>query len=146
MPRQTRQEEVASERRRRKAGSLDRMAEMKLAIPEKVQTDHPDATFRWINDTGNRMYFKTQQDDWDKVEGVEPIPVGTSQDGKPVYAHLCRKPKEFWNEDQSAAMEAIAEREKGLARNAKSDPQDNRSEDVSYAVPGNTITTSGYTP
>jgi hypothetical protein len=145
MAREDRAEAVQQERRRRRDGTLDRMSELTLAVPEKVRTDHPNHTFRWVNDTGNRMHRMTVRDDWDKVEGVAPIPVGTDKEGKPLYAHLCMKPLEFWDEDQKARMDALRERERGLVRAAKSDPQDNRSEDVAYAVPGNTITT-GYQP
>lgn len=139
-----RTEEVQQERRRRSAGTLDRMQQLKLAVPETVQEDHPDHTFRWINDSGNRMHAMTVQDDWDKVEGVPPQPVGTDKEGKPVYAHLCKKRQEFWDEDQKAKIEATREQERGLLRAAKGDPQSSP-DGASYEVPGNLIQ-SGYTP
>lgn len=145
MAREPRAEALQQERRRRRDGTLDRMSELTLAVPETVKEDHPDHTFRWVNDAGNRMHRMTVRDDWDKVDGVAPIPVGTDKEGKPIYAHLCKKPREFWDEDQRSRMTALKEQERGLLRAAKSDPQDNRSEDVSYVVPGNTITT-GFTP
>lgn len=145
MARQARAEEVQQERRRRRDGNLDRMSQLTLTVPESVREQNPNHTFRWINDTGNRMQQLTVRDDWDKVEGVAPIPVGTDKEGKPLYAHLCKKPQEFWNEDQKARMDALREQERAIARGEKVDPQDTRSEDVSYAVPGNTIT-PGYTP
>jgi hypothetical protein len=42
------------------------------------------------------------QDDYNKVEGVDPVPVGTGIDGKPILAHLLAKPIEFMREDQEA--------------------------------------------
>lgn len=140
-----RKTEVAQERRRRTAGTLDRMAQMKLAIPEKVREENKAYALRWVNDTGNRMHFMTEQDDWTKIDGVAPVPVGTSEEGKPIYAHLCRKPQAFWDQDNAERVAATVEQEKGLMRAAKSDPQDNRSADVSYVPAGNTIQ-QGYAP
>lgn len=141
----TRKEEVAVERRRRQTGTLDRMAQMKLAIPEKVRAENGDFMLRWVNDTGNRMHFMTEQDDWSKIDGVPPVPVGTSEEGKPIYAHLCRKPKAFWEQDQAERVAATVEQEKGLMRAAKSDPQDNRPPETAYVPEGNQIT-RGYAP
>lgn len=140
-----RKTEVTQERRRRQPGTLDRLSQMKLAIPEKVRAENADQALRWINDTGNRMHFMTEQDDWSKIDGVPPVPVGTAEDGKPIYAHLCRKPKAFWEQDNAERVAATVEREKGLVRAAKTDPQDNRSADVSYVPAGNQIT-QGYAP
>lgn len=140
-----RKQEVAKERRRRQPGTLDRMSQMKLAIPDDVREANKGHALRWVNDAGNRMHFMTEKDDWDKVSGVPPVPVGTGEDGKPIYAHLCRKPNEFWDEDQKAKIDATREREAGLLRAAKSDPNDDRADDVSYVPPGNSITTA-YTP
>lgn len=145
MARQPRTQEVQQERRRRSAGTLDRMAQLKLAVPEQVQEDHKDYALRWINDTGNRMHHMTVQDDWDRVDGVEPVPVGTDKEGRPILARLCKKRREYWEEDQGQKMAGLREQEEGLMRGAKSDPNDDRSDDVSYVPAGNSITT-GYTP
>lgn len=144
-PRQNRTEEVAQERRRRTAGTLDRMAQMKLAIPDSVRDENADYTLRWVNDTGNRMHFMTVEDDWSKIDNVKPVPVGTNEEGKPVYAHLCRKPKAFWEQDNAERVAATVEREKGILRAVTTDPQDTRTADVSYVPAGNQIT-QGYTP
>jgi hypothetical protein len=143
--RTSRKAEEAQARRRRQPGTLDRMQQLKLAVPDQVRKDNENYALRWINDSGNRMHFMTAQDDWDKVPEVQPVPVGTAEDGKPIYAHLCRKPKEFWDEDQKAKIDASRERERGLLRSARSDPADNRPEAVSYVPEGNSIT-SGFTP
>lgn len=138
-----RAEQVTAERRRRQPGTLDQMQQMKLTVPDKF--NEPGYAHRWINDKGNRMHDKTVQDDWDKVPGVEPIPVDTDEHGKPIFAHYCRKPLAFVEEDQAAHMTMLAEREKGLLGGAKSDPQDNRSADVSYVPAGNSLTRA-YSP
>lgn len=141
-----RKEEVVQERSRREAGTLDRMAQMKLAIPEKIRAENEGRyVLRWVNDTGNRMHFMTEKDDYEKVDGVQPVPVGTAEDGKPIYAHLCRKPKRFWDQHQAERVQETVERERGLVRAAKTDPQDNRTAETSYVPEGNTIT-RGYAP
>jgi hypothetical protein len=141
-----RKQEVAQERSRREAGTLDRMAQMKLAIPDSIRAEHEGRyQLRWINDSGNRMHFMTEKDDYEKVNGIQPVPVGTSEDGKPIYAHLCRKPLKFFEQHQAEAMRAIGEREKGLVQAARTDPQDNRTPETSYVPAGNSIS-SGYAP
>jgi hypothetical protein len=142
MARAPRTEEVAQERRRRTDGTLDRTSSLKLAVPENVRADNPGFTFRWGNDEGNRMYARTVQDDWDKVTGVDPIPVGTDPEGKPIYAHLLKKRQDFWEADQKAKADALAETERGLVRG---DNKETQAAETAYAVEGNRIST-GYTP
>ena len=143
--RATVQETIIQERRRRQPGTLDRTNSLKLAIPQHIRDANPGCEFRWINDAGNRMYFMTQEDDWSKVDSVNPIPVGTSPDGKPILAHLCKKPTEFWLEDQKAKMVELKEGERSLERGETRSPDDDRPQDVSYVTPGNSIK-SGFTP
>lgn len=138
-----RAEEVSTERRRRKPGSLDAMQDMRLVVPESAKTDGFE--HRWINDQGNRMHQKTVQDDWDKVPGVAPVPVSTDDSGKPIYAHLCRKPTGLVEEDRNANLNLLAEREKGIMAGQKSDPQDDRKAGESYAPVVNSITRA-YAP
>ena len=92
--------EVTAERRRR--NDLTGGPSLKLAIPEAVR-DRLAAegrTPRWINDTGNRIADLTTRDDYDKVEGVEKVKVGTGDDGKPIFAHLYSKRNDFIAEDR----------------------------------------------
>jgi hypothetical protein len=112
--RPSRVEEERKARRRRDDGTLDRMDRLALHIPEEVRAKYPEHNFRWINDEGNRMYAKTQLDDWDKVDDVPSIPVGTDRDGKPIKAHLCRKLKEFCDEDARKLENDLREQEKGM--------------------------------
>lgn len=114
----TRQEEVAQERRRRQPGTLDRVAQMKLVVPDSVRAKYPNDAFRFINDSENRMHDKTVNDDWTKVdENLSPkIPVGTDRFGKPIYAYLCRKPKDYLAADAKAIVDATVEQERGIMR------------------------------
>jgi hypothetical protein len=97
---------AAQETQRRRRRSEEGLGPAKrLPIPPEIEADlkakglHP----RWVNDVDNRMYRLTQQDDYSKVEGVDPVPVGTGIDGTPILAHLLAKPIEFMREDQEAA-------------------------------------------
>jgi hypothetical protein len=137
--RPTRDDEIRQERRRRQPGSLDRSAHLKLAIPENVRAENADQQLRWINDVGNRMHHLTVIDDYSKVAGVDPVPVGTSDDGKPIYAHLCAKPLDYWKADQREKTAAISASEKGLLQGDRTSAEDRRSEDVSYVPKGNSI-------
>lgn len=100
--------------RRRRTDNLG--ARQHLAVTAKLD---PAFEYRWINDSGARIYQKTKQDDWDIVTqdggvvkedasdlgGAVSYVVGAKPDGSPLRSYLCRKPKEFAEEDR-AAMEA----------------------------------------
>jgi len=98
-----------SDGRRRKAETA--VAGIRLAVPESV-LDHDRFEYRWLNDTPARIHAKTKDDDWDIVtrDGVkEASPdlsnafryvVGTNKDGSPLYAYLCRKPRNYFDDDQ----------------------------------------------
>lgn len=92
--------QVATERRRRDGSSISHR--LKLAVPDKVRDElaAQGRTPRWVNDTGNRISDLTTRDDYDKVEGVDPVKVGTGEDGKPVLAHLLSKRDDFITEDR----------------------------------------------
>lgn len=141
--RATRAEETAQERRRRNPGTLDRMDHLKLAIPEHVERDNPDCVFRWIRDEPGRVHAMTKLDDWDRVEGVEPIPDTVGKSGQ-INLVLVKKRKDYWEEDQRRKQAAIKDHEKAILSATKNDPQGNP-EAVSYVPEGNTIT-HGYSP
>lgn len=108
--------EVAAERRRR--NDLTGSPELKLSIPEAVR-DRLAAegrTPRWINDVGNRIANLTNRDDYDKVDGVKPVKVGTGDDGKPIMAHLFSKRNDFIAEDRKAIEERRRNTEAGMVR------------------------------
>lgn len=143
--RPTAAEETATERRRREPGTLNRMASLKLAVPENIRKANEGYNLRWSNDSDNRIYARTVQDDWEKVDGLDPRPVGTDQHGKPILAYLLRKRTEYWDKDQQEKLDALKVRERALVNAAKSDPSDSRPDDMAYATPGNSIQ-SGYKP
>lgn len=143
MSRPDRQAEVAQQRRRRQPGTLDRMDQLKLAIPDKARESNPNSTFRWVNDTPGRMHNLTIKDDWDVVKDVEPIPVGQDQAGQPIYARLCAKPLEFWKEDQREKAKHIADQQKELIRRGDTKIPE---ADSTYVPEGNSIQTRAFEP
>jgi len=87
----------------------------------------------------------TVKDDWDRVEGVEPIPDHVGKTGKQVSLVLLKKRRDFWEEDQGAKAAILKEQERAMLRSKASDPQDDRPEAVSYVPDGNRINT-GFAP
>lgn len=115
--RQGRAAEVAAKRRRR--GNSEMRAEARLPIPEEVRERLKAQGLepRWVNDTGNRMHQLTVQDDYDPVEGVEPVPVGTDpHTGKPILAHLLAKRADFIQEDRAKREKTRDNTEQSLLR------------------------------
>lgn len=129
-----REEITKTERRRRKAGNK----ESTLTIPQEVFDKHPEMDFRWGLDSEGRMEQLTQNDDWDKVPGVEPIHAGTNSAGNAVKHHALMKPKKFMQEDRAEKRARlddleqsklnIPDKQQAIARGAPT-----------YAVEGNKI-------
>ena len=107
---------VAAERRRR--GDSEMRANKRLPIPPEVeaQAKAKGLHLRWANDEGNRIWNLTNQDDYDVVEGVAPVPIGTGKDGQPIMARLLAKRKDFMEEDRAKREEARRSTEKSLLR------------------------------
>lgn len=98
-----RAETVRQERRRRDDTNIDGGQKLKLAIPPEVKArlDREGLTPRWVNDVGNRMEQLTKHDDYDRVEGVEPVSVVIDgPKGTTCKAYLLAKPAEFIVEDR----------------------------------------------
>jgi len=114
--RQGRKAEVAKRRRRRDNAAFG--ASLKLAVPPEIAAKMAEQgrSVRWVNDTGNRMHQLTKLDDWDKISGVPPVPVGTDDGGKPIMSHLCSKPTEFIEEDRKAAEARRQKVEAGMVK------------------------------
>lgn len=139
--------EEKTQRRRRMDGTLDQSMDMKLAIPPAATDAHSKThRMRWFNDVGPRLYNATERDDWDKVPGVDPRPVGTDEHGKPIMAHLLMKPHEFDAEDAARKEVRRREFENAAVRGAPVDPdgRDQAEADKRFAVSGNRI--ASFTP
>lgn len=95
----------AETQRRRRRGNEALAADAKLPIPPEVKAklDADGMVPRWVNDEGNRMHRMTVQDDYEVVQGVDPVPVGTGKDGTPIKARLLAKRQDFINEDRADA-------------------------------------------
>ncbi len=133
--RELRSSDELRERRTRNAGTIDRMQELKMAIPEKARQEYGDLyEFRWINDVGMRLHNKTEVDTWQKVPEVDPLTVGVDDDKNPIKAYLCIKPKEFVREDRAARDRNLVDIEKGIIAGAT---QESELQGKSY-VPENT--------
>lgn len=122
--RQARPDTVATQRRRRKAGSLNRMVQFKLDCFEPEQLDTENFVYRWVTDEPGKLRMATHMDDYDHVplhelgetfdaeatdsESTERVRmlVGTDRHGNPSYSYLLKKPREFWIEDNEAMVEA----------------------------------------
>lgn len=128
-----RQTQERQERRRRRPDTIDGSQALKLAIPPdvKARLEREGRTPRWINDEGNRLVQLTKYDDYDPVEGVEPVYVGTTKDGKPIKAHLHSKPNDFIREDQIKKDQRRREIEKAMLRGKV--PGDPHSHDEKYS-------------
>lgn len=111
-----RSEEEAQRRRRR--GTEDLGAAQRLPIPPEVQSrlDRDGLVPRWVNDEGNRMHRFTVRDDYNPVEGVEPVPVGTDKAGNPIMAHLLAKRRDFIDADRKEAEDRRQATEASLFR------------------------------
>lgn len=98
-----RQQVETQTRRRRDDTNFQQTQNM--AIPEEIaaQLKAEGRTPRWVNDEKNRIHQLTVKDDYDKVDGVAPVPVGTDEAGNPIMAHLLSKPTSFIAEDRMNA-------------------------------------------
>lgn len=158
--RQPRAEEQARHRRRRNAGSLDRMVQFKLQIFDPDDLDLENFVYYWFNDEGNNLRRMTKLDDYEFVtttelgeafnpeltdsESTERVRmlVGTKQDGSPLYAYLCKKPRSFWEEDNEAIVQAREDMMAGRVYHAQATDSDERrpgGDDKFYAPSGNQI-------
>lgn len=111
-----------AERRRRRGGTLNRMAQYKLDIFTADQLD-PRYVYRWVSDENSRLRMVTKQDDYDFVTADEipdfspddetdsepgngriRIIAGERKNGQPLFQYLVKKRRDFWEEDNRASM------------------------------------------
>lgn len=120
----------AEKKQRRRRSDTSETRNMKLAVPKELLD--PKFEYRWINDTASgRVQSKTEADDWDVVHRLDTenkeVPltriVGTGENGQPLKAVLCRKPKEFCEEDRFRKQAAIAAQEEQLRNGVTADPK-----------------------
>lgn len=121
-------------KRRRRAASRSSGVGQRLYVdPELI--DHTRFAYRWINDTERRMLMKTKYDAWDIMtndggeikedatdlgSAVSAI-VGSHPDGSAKRAFLCRKPIDWYNEDQAEKQTILDQQLEQLRRGAAKD-------------------------
>jgi hypothetical protein len=123
-------QQVAEGRRRRKAGTLDRMAQFKLDCIDPEALDLDNYVYYWGNDENGNLRHMTQADDYDFVTAAElgqnfdadmtdsestgrvRMLVGNQKSGAPLYSYLCKKPRAFWEADNA---EMVRSREDMMA-------------------------------
>lgn len=133
-PGRPKREEVTNTERRRRAGGTA----SKMAIPVAVRKAHPDMDFRWGRDDEGRLQQLTQNDDWDKVPGVDPLHAGVGRGGHAMKQHLLMKPKRFMEQDRAEKLARIdATVADQLSRPDAAKAAEQGAE--FYSVPGNKI-------
>lgn len=126
-------------RRRRDDGAGDAYLDLKLSVPDAIRAKYPDRIFRWANDVGARLHNLTVRDDWDKVDGIDPRPVGSDKDGHPILAHLLSKPRAFQAEDEAKKEARRREIEKAQVNGFHRAREDDVAEEHRYVPKGNRI-------
>jgi hypothetical protein len=124
--RSNRQEQVATQRRRRDTTGPDR--NLKLHVPAEAKD--PDFEYRFINNRPGRVQQLTKMDDYDIVSAadVESKSIGTtverignSRDGESMI--LVRKPKAYHEADRAKAWAKIDATEDAMRRAAPASPE-----------------------
>jgi hypothetical protein len=114
-----RSEEVARSRRRRRDSIYFDGADFNLMVPDEEKD--PRYVYRWVNDDKYRMTQMTKQDDWDicqtsefssdfkNTDGGTSISriVGRDAHGGIMRAYLCKKLKEYDDEDRAKELRRI---------------------------------------
>jgi len=108
--------------RRRQRNAPELTARRMGVVRSKL--DFTKFAYRWLNNTGDRVYAFTKEDDWDFVskeggalkDGADlgdatSYVVGTAPDGSALRAYLVRKPLQFYEDDQA---EKVAELDRQL--------------------------------
>jgi len=155
-----RAEAVAGTRRRRNAGSLNRMVQFKLDIFLPEQLDLDNWFYCWANDEGSNIRRMTKLDDYEFVTtdeiigGVDDgitdsesnerirILAGKQDNGEPLYVYFLKKPRSYWEEDNEAVVRAREDMMAGRVYHAaatESDEQRPGGEEMFYAPKSNQI-------
>lgn len=114
--------------KRRRKGAVGQKRR-KLAVNEDA-LDRKNFSYRFVNDTGNRVHDMTVNDDWEvvpqagksvKEDGTDlgssvSTVVGKDNNGQPIRGYLLRKPLEWFEEDKAASQAALDEQMKAIKR------------------------------
>lgn len=142
--REDRKTEEATQRRRRDNNTIDGTQRKKLSISPEVEArlKAEGRTPRWAVKDSARMQQLTQQDDYDPVEGVDPVPTRSLADGSGVEMILLSKPTDFIEDDRAKAEKVRKGTERDMLRgNIPADP--NAGDDRFYADAANSISHGG---
>lgn len=115
-PANPRSQAAETQQRRRRRSEFGEKRNLKLYVPEDKKD--PNYVYRWVNDTASgRIHNMTKLDDWDIVSAEEienqgegtgiQRHTGTAENGSSQRAYLCRKPKEFYEEDQKVKWDHL---------------------------------------
>lgn len=113
---------------RRKRNDIETVGK-RLAVNMNL-LDHSKFAYRFINDAPARLFRMTKQDDWDivtndgavvKTDSTDlgdavSIIVGVNADGSPLRSFLCRKPRNYYEEDRQKKQTELDEQLKQLRR------------------------------
>lgn len=156
--RASRADDNASQRRRRRAGTLNRMAQFALDFIDADDQD-PNYVYRWINDTRGRIHQLTQLDDYDFVspeelgdsfqaergrlnvesDGRIRLQVDVDKAGAPIYAYYCKKPRAFWEADNQEMVERREDMMAGRVYRGEANSEDEQSDSTRYVPKGVSI-------
>ncbi len=149
--RMPRKEEVRVERRRRKSGLLAGTVTPLDVDAEVKAANEGEYELRWINDTsGGRFHSLTVEDDWDPVTDKDGTiikkRVGLQTDDKtPMDAVLCRKPKDWYREDQKEKNQLLDEQMTEIKRGSSSDGGSVQATGAAYVPKGSIKIEDGRT-
>ncbi len=156
-----RAEEVAGHRRRRRAGTLNRMAQFKLDCIAPEDLDLANYVYYWINDETGNVRRATQDDDYDFVTedeigrnfdpadadsesaGRVRMLVGNQKSGAPLYSYLCKKRRSFWEADVEEMVRAREDLMAGRVYRGVSTEDEEAEDPTRYVPAGNQIGSPG---
>ncbi len=137
--------EETAQRRRRSDTTIDGSQRLKLVIPPAVaeRLKAEGRTPYWANDVGNRIEQLTVHDDYDRVDGVEPVTtVIDRKNGETCRTYLLSKPTAFVEEDRAKAEQPRRATEEQLLQGHIPNDSTAGSPDR-YVVEGTKITRGG---
>lgn len=144
MTEQAKPRREAERRERRRTPETVDDSGLKLPIPDWVYDKYPKSeyTHRWFRDEPGRIATKFKQD-WDAVEGVEPVPGAHDRHGQPCDHILHIKMLDWYLQDRAVLDERrkaiVKQMERGEVRGNGNDAGENLRPEVSYADAANRL-------